>query len=165
MTHLRCDVTITRPPDEVFAHLTDFDHRAAWEAGVLEARQSPSGAVRPNTKVFKTRREFGRRVVTTVAVAEYQPDRRRMTERVIDGLLRGTTVTWSVGTLGRLAQVRVEVDLRIAGLARLLAPWLIWRTRAELSRSLQGLKDALERPAEAAMAATGGEQPTTEGAV
>lgn len=165
MTHLRCDVTITRPPDEVFAHLTDFDQRASWEAGVLAARQSPSGAVRANTKVFKTRREFGRQVVTTVAVTDYQPERRRVSERMIDGLLRGTTVTWSVSTLGRLAQVRVEVDLHLAGLSKPLAPWLIWRTRAELARSLQGLKDTLERHAEAATAAMGGDQPAAEGAM
>jgi len=144
MTHLHRDVTITRPPDEVFASLTDFDQRARWEAGVLAARQSPTGAVRAGTKVFKTRREFGRRVVTTVAVTDYQPERRRLSERVVDGALRGTTVTWSV---------------------KPLAPWLIWRTRAELARSLQGLKDALERPAETSVPAMGTDQPAAEGAV
>jgi carbon monoxide dehydrogenase subunit G len=165
MTHLHRDVTITRPPDEVFAHLTDFDQRARWEAGVLAARQSPTGAVRAGTKVFKTRREFGRRVVTTVAVTDYQPERRRLSERVVDGALRGTTVTWSVSTLGRLAQVRVEVELHLAGLSKPLAPWLIWRTRAELARSLQRLKDALERQAETSVPAMGTDQPAAEGAV
>lgn len=165
MTHRQCDVTITRPPDEVFAYLTDFDQRARWEAGVLEARQSPPGAVRAGTKVFKTRRQFGRRVVYTVAVAEYQPERRRLSERVIDGLLRGTTLAWSVTTLGRLTQVRVAVDLHTFGLGALLAPWLAWRTRGAVARSLQGLKDALERQAETSLPAMGTDQPTAEGAV
>ncbi len=165
MTHWQCDVTITRPADEVFAHLTDFDQRAGWEAGVLEARQSPPGAVRAGTKVFKTRRQFGRRVVTTIAVTEYQPERRRLSERIIEGPLRGTTLAWSVGTLGRLAQVRVEVELRGSGLGTLLTPWLAWRTRAELARSLQGLKERLERQAEATVPAAGTDQPAPEGAV
>jgi uncharacterized protein YndB with AHSA1/START domain len=165
MTHWHCDVTITRPPDEVFAHLTDFDRRADWEAGVLAARQSPPGAVRAGTKVFKTRREFGRRVVSTVAVTEYQPERRRLSERVIDGLLRGSTLTWSVTTLGRLTQVRVTVDLRTSSLGTLLAPWLVWRTRSALGHSLQGLKDTLERQAETTAPATGTDQPAAEGVV
>ncbi|MER3420000.1 MAG: hypothetical protein C4290_05525 [Chloroflexota bacterium] len=80
------------PPDEVFAHLTSFDKRAGWEAGTLAARQSPPSAVRVGTKVSKTRREFGRQVVATVAVTEHQPELRRLSERIIDGALRGTTV-------------------------------------------------------------------------
>lgn len=44
------------------------------------------------TKVSKTRREFGRQVVATVAVTEHQPELRRLSERIIDGALRGTTV-------------------------------------------------------------------------
>ncbi len=164
MTHWHYDVTITRPPDEVFAHLASFDRRAAWEAGVLEARQSPPGAVRAGTKVFKMRRELGRRVVSTVAVTEYQPERRRLSERVIDGLLRGSTLTWSVTTLGRLTQVRVAVDLHVAGPGALLTPWLAWRIRAELVRSLQGLKAALERQADAPTPAASPEHPAAEGA-
>ncbi|MER3420001.1 MAG: hypothetical protein C4290_05530 [Chloroflexota bacterium] len=54
-----------------------------------------------------------------------------------------------VDSLGRLTQVRVAVDLHGSGLGKLLIPWLVWRTRAELDRSLQKLKATLERQADA----------------
>src|SRR6266542_1096244 len=121
--------TINREPDDVFTFLLQFDRRHEWEPGVIEARQSPAGAVRAGTKVFKSHRFLKAQTVTTVAVVELDADRHRYTERVMDGSLHGSTATWSVERLGRVTRVRAYLEIQANGPWKLVPPLAAWDAR------------------------------------
>jgi carbon monoxide dehydrogenase subunit G len=65
---------IERPPEEVFAYVTDVANLPRWQSGVQEARVD--GEMRKGATVRERRRLLGRELTTTLEVSEYDPGRR-----------------------------------------------------------------------------------------
>jgi uncharacterized protein YndB with AHSA1/START domain len=65
---------IDRPPEEVFAYVTDVANLPRWQSGVLEAHVE--GEMRVGATVRERRRLLGRELATTLKVSEYEPNRR-----------------------------------------------------------------------------------------
>lgn len=65
---------IDRPPDEVFAYVTDLSNLPEWQSGVREA--TVDGPMRVGAIVHERRCLFGRDLSTTLEVSEYEPGRR-----------------------------------------------------------------------------------------
>lgn len=65
---------IGRPPNEVFAYVTDVANLPEWQSGVREA--TVDGPMRVGAIVRERRRLLGRDLSTTLEVSEYEPDRR-----------------------------------------------------------------------------------------
>ena len=85
MSGFEIATTINRGADEVFRFLLDVERRHEWEPGVVEARHSPAGPVRPGTKLFKTHRFLAAETATTVHVVDLGAGRHRYTEQVMEG--------------------------------------------------------------------------------
>jgi len=75
-------VEIARPPEEVFAYLTDVSHLPEWQAGVLFAQ-------REGDRIRESRTLFGRELHSTLEVVENDPPS-CFALRALDGPLRFT---------------------------------------------------------------------------
>jgi carbon monoxide dehydrogenase subunit G len=68
-------VVAERPPDEVFAFLTDLSRVPEWQSGAVEVWES-EGEVAVGATYVEVLKFLGRRIEATIQVTEYDPGRR-----------------------------------------------------------------------------------------
>src|SRR5687767_14137854 len=66
---------IDRPPDAVFALLTDTERLAEWQPTTVEVRRSASGPLSRGERFGEVHKAMGRKMESTFEVAEYEPGR------------------------------------------------------------------------------------------
>jgi len=75
MVRVEHQVTINRPPSEVFAYITDMEKIPEWQATALSGRLE-SERLEKGAKAVEVRRFLGRKMESTIHVTEVEPDRR-----------------------------------------------------------------------------------------
>jgi uncharacterized protein YndB with AHSA1/START domain len=137
---------IARPPDEVYAYMTDLSRFPEWQYDVTRVRIDGAGPLGVGTR-FATTRRIGRVEQTTVQeITEVDPPS-RWAARGVDGPFRpNATVTIEPRGTGSL--VTVELDFEGHGIGKLLPLDAIRKIAAKGGpRSYQNLKNLLERGA------------------
>jgi uncharacterized protein YndB with AHSA1/START domain len=66
-------VVIARPPEDVFAYLTDVSNLPRWQSGVHSAELVGGGEVRTGGRIEESRHMLGRELHTTLEIAECEP--------------------------------------------------------------------------------------------
>jgi carbon monoxide dehydrogenase subunit G len=134
-------VEIQRPPDEVFAFVTDPAGYPRWQPSLVRVEPHAPGPLRLGSEATEIRRFLGRELETTWTCVEHRPCRRSAIE-CADGPVpfrgtfelepsgTGTTFTWTVETWGAAARLGGP----LAGLA----------TKRELAANAGSLKALLE---------------------
>jgi carbon monoxide dehydrogenase subunit G len=135
-------VEIRRPPEEVFAFVTDPVGYPSWQPSLLSVEPSTPGPLRLGSEATEVRRFLGRELETTWTCVEHRPCTRSAIE-CGDGPVpfrgsfeleqsdAGTKFTWTVETWGAAARL----GGRLAGLA----------TKRELAANAGRLKALLEK--------------------
>ena len=77
-------IDIHRPVEEVFAFLTDPDKLPTWQTTTVEVRRTADGPLSAGERFGEVHAALGRRLESTVEVAEYEPPR-AFAIRMIDG--------------------------------------------------------------------------------
>ena len=145
MAPLVHSVEIDRPPDEVFAYVTDPSRFAEWQEPVVRATRLDEGPVQTGTKISLTRRMGKREQTMTSELTEYGPPR-SYAFRVLDGPVRAR----GRGMLeplddGRRTRFTFDLDFDGHGIGKLLVPLVVRRSAAkELRESHAALKRRLE---------------------
>jgi uncharacterized protein YndB with AHSA1/START domain len=109
-------VEIERPPDEVFAFVTDPAGYPRWQPSLVEVRPHSRGPLRLGSEATEVRRFLGREVETTWTCVEHEPVRRSAIESddgpvpfrgtfVLEPSAGGTRFTWTVETRGAAARL------------------------------------------------------------
>jgi uncharacterized membrane protein len=133
-------IEIDRPPEEVFAYLTDISRLPEWQSSVSEV--TADGPVREGSRVVETREFMGRRARSTLEVAEYQPSR-RFVLRTVDG-----PITFEVDHRleHRLDRTHLTISARakVPGLFGFAARPFVKSAERELRADLERLKELLE---------------------
>lgn len=73
--HAELTIEIARPPEEVFAYLTDVSNLPAWQSGAHSAEIVGGGEPRAGARIAESRRLLGRELHTTLEIADYEPPR------------------------------------------------------------------------------------------
>lgn len=134
-------LTVSRPPEEVFAYLQDFTTTGEWDPGTIRTTlESGDGGV--GTRYHNVSRFLGRRTELTYVVEEVVPPRRFR--------LRGENRTVSAHdtmTLNPTASGGTELTYRaefaFKGVARLVAPLAAPAFRRLGNEAEKGLREAL----------------------
>jgi uncharacterized protein YndB with AHSA1/START domain len=139
---------IARPPDEVYAYVTDPSRFSEWQNDVLRVRIEGGRPPGVGTR-FTTIRRIGRvEQTTTQEITEVTPPR-SWAARGVDGPFRpsaGITVE-PLGD-GTRSRVTIVLDFEGHGIGRLLPLDVIRRMAAKgAPKSYQNLKERLERGA------------------
>lgn len=141
-------VEIDRPPDQVFAYVTDPTRFAEWQDGVVAGRMETDGVPGVGDRCSMTRRiGFTKRVVTST-VAHVDPPS-TWGVRGIDGPVRAEVDVTIVGLDGgRRSRVSIDVNFEGHGIGKIIVP-LVVRPQAvrEMPANLERLKQRLEDPA------------------
>ncbi len=134
-------IEIARPPDEVFAYVTDPARFAEWQDDVVSVRTAGSGV----GARFTTVRRIGRAERTmTQEISQVDPPR-RWAARGVDGPIR-PSATVSVEPLGDGTRSRVTFALDFAGhgIGVPLLPFVRRQAQKGAPISYQNLKKRLE---------------------
>jgi uncharacterized protein YndB with AHSA1/START domain len=141
-------IEVGRPPDEVFAYVTDPSRFAEWQHGVVSGHldNDNDGPLGPGTRCVTVRKVgFSQRPVTS-EVTHVDPPR-TWGVRGVDGPIRATVnVTVEPVDAGRRAKVSIDVDFAGHGVGKLLVPLVVRpQARREMPDNLKRLKDRLEQ--------------------
>jgi carbon monoxide dehydrogenase subunit G len=142
------DFTVGRPPDEVFAYMTDPANLAAWQPSKLSVEPLSDGRPRKGYRV-KERTKIGlRRWDQVVEFTEFEPGR-ALTTHIVEGSMPvdGRWTLQDDGAGGTRAHFVAEG--RVSGPMRLLEPLV----RLGVNRSFRRYHELLARNVEATAAA------------
>jgi uncharacterized protein YndB with AHSA1/START domain len=138
-------IEIARPPDEVFAYMTNPSRQPEWQESLVSSRVEGGGTPTVGSRVMQTRRVGGRERTMTMEVTELDPPT-SFAFRGIDGPVRATG-RGSIQPLedGRRSRVTIQLDFEGHGIGKLLVPLMVRREATkELPRNQQMLKEHLE---------------------
>ncbi len=139
------EVTIQRPPLEVFDYMTQVENAPGWISGVLEYTGTPEGAGRVGTELQYLLRLAGQRVEVREYVQVADPPQRYVVIGTAGPFAYRLTYTFDSVPAG--VRVRLALQGLSQGWPRLVEPllWLAWQYRAR--RDLKRLKHILEQTA------------------
>src|SRR5947208_754678 len=110
-------IEIDRPPDHVFALLTDIERLREWQESAVSA--SANGPLAVGTVIGEQRRFMGRDVQTNHEVTAYEPSH-RFDLKARDGPV-AYTIRHTLSPSGIGTRLRVEVDVQVGPMMRLVA--------------------------------------------
>jgi uncharacterized protein YndB with AHSA1/START domain len=147
MAPIRSTAEVARPPEEVFAYVTDPARFAEWQQGVVSGRMEGSEPHAVGDRCLTTRRIGGSERLVTSEITHIDPPR-GWGVRGVDGPIRAT-VDVNVTLLNEGQRSRVTIDLAFSGhgIGKLLVPLVVHRSaRKEMPANLERLKQRLESP-------------------
>jgi uncharacterized protein YndB with AHSA1/START domain len=145
MAPIVSSIEIARPPEEVFAYVSDPSRLAEWQESVVSAHAEGGGAPAVGSKVVTTRKIGRLERTMTMEVTNMSPAR-SWAVRGIDGPVRGV-VNGTVEPLddGARSRVTIELDFEGHGLGKLLVPLVVRRqAQKEMPKNQRNLKERLE---------------------
>jgi carbon monoxide dehydrogenase subunit G len=138
MAHYNASVDTSRPPDEMFAYLSDFSSTQEWDPGVIEAERIGDAPVREGTEFRLLASFLGRQAPITYRIIEYDPPHAvtfRGENSTVVSLDRITFEPAGGGT-----RITYDADLAPKGLFKLAAPLLGVEFKRVGDRALAGLR-------------------------
>jgi uncharacterized protein YndB with AHSA1/START domain len=146
MTPITTAGEIARPPEDVFAYVTDPARFHEWQQGVVSGRMDDEGGSKAGDKCHTIRRVGGTERPITSVITHIDPPRTWGVQGV-DGPIRATVdVTVTPRNEGRTSQVEIQLEFIGHGIGRLLVPLFVRRSaRKEMPKNMAQLKQRLER--------------------
>jgi uncharacterized protein YndB with AHSA1/START domain len=84
--HIEQTIDIDRPPEDVFAYMTDTAKLSSWQQSTVEVLRDREGPLTEGERFREVHAALGRRLQSTVEVAKYDPPR-AFALRILDGPL------------------------------------------------------------------------------
>jgi uncharacterized protein YndB with AHSA1/START domain len=143
MSPIVSSIDIARPPDEVFAYVTDPSRFPEWQPDIVSVRVEGDRPPGVGSR-FTTTRRIGRieRTMTQEIVRINAP--RSWAVRGVDGPIR-PNVDVTVEPLSAGSRVTFALDFEGHGLGALIAPAVFRQARKGAPTSYRNLKTRLER--------------------
>ena|SRR5215472_3707493 len=137
-------VDVARPPEEVFAYVTDPARFAEWQESVVSGHTEGDGPPQVGMRYITTRRIRGADQAITSEITELNPPR-SWAMRGVDGPVRAdVNVTVEPLDSDTKSRVTIKVDFTGHGTGKLLVPFVVQQARKEGPRDCQSLKERLE---------------------
>lgn len=142
MPAISTSLEVSRPPEQVFAYVTDPVHMPEWQQGCLEG-QLDGPTTHVGSRCTTVRKIGGSARAVTTEITAYDPPR-RWADRGIDGPIRAI-VEVTVEPLTGGSRVTIELDFAGHGIGKLLVPLVVRRQAAkEMPGNMSRLKRRLE---------------------
>ena len=141
MAHYNASLDTPRPPDEMFAYLSDFSSTQEWDPGVIEAERLGDAPVRNGTEFQLLASFLGRKIPLTYRIVEYDPPNAvtfRGESTTVVSLDRITFEPSEQGT-----RITYDADLALKGPLKLADPLLRVAFNRVGARALAGLRKTL----------------------
>ncbi len=142
MVRVEDSIVVARPIEEVFAYLTNPETIPEWQGSALEARLEGEGPMRAGSRVIETRKFLGRRLESSMEVAEYEPPR-RFAIQASSGPVP-FKATNSLSEVDGGTRIDAVIEGEPGGFFRVAEPLVVRAVERELRSNLATIKDLLE---------------------
>jgi uncharacterized membrane protein len=137
-------VVVERPPDEVFAFLTDVSSVPEWQSGAVEVRQlEPEPSVGVGTKYVQVLKFLGRQFEATIEVTEYEPGR-RFSIKTLSGPVPFQVQHTLEPSNGEGTKLRVTLEGEPGGLFKIAEPIVMRNAQRQVANDFATLKRLVE---------------------
>jgi carbon monoxide dehydrogenase subunit G len=137
-------VVVERPPDEVFAFLTDVSSVPEWQSGAVEVRQlEPEPSVGVGTKYVQVLKFLGRQFEATIEVTEYEPGR-RFSIKTLSGPVPFQVQHTLEPSNGGGTKLRVTLEGEPGGLFKIAEPIVMRNAQRQVANDFATLKRLVE---------------------
>ena len=135
-------VVIARPPDEVFAFVSDARNRPSWDDSVDSEELTSLEPIGVGSTVRTRMRSMGRDYEIDWEVVEHEPPTRQRIESTSGPF--STTLVYELAGDGDGTSVHFSVTGRPTGLLRLVQPLIARTSQRNLDQGFSRLKGVLE---------------------
>jgi carbon monoxide dehydrogenase subunit G len=137
-------VVVERPPDEVFAFLTDVSSLPDWQSGAVDVRQlEPEPSVGVGTKYVQVLKFLGRQFEATIEVTEYEPGR-RFSIKTLSGPIPFQVQHTLEPSNGGGTKLRVTLEGEPGGLFKIAEPIVMRNAQRQVANDFATLKRLVE---------------------
>jgi carbon monoxide dehydrogenase subunit G len=141
MARYKASVDTPRPPDEVFAYLSDFSTTAEWDPGVLEAERLGEEPVAEGSE-FRLVAEFlHRKTPLTYRIVEFDPPSAVTFRGENSSVVSLDRITFEPSDGG--TRITYDADLTLKGPLKLADPLLALAFKRVGDRALAGMRKTL----------------------
>jgi uncharacterized protein YndB with AHSA1/START domain len=147
MAPITTSTEVARPPEEVFAYVTDPSRFAEWQESVVDGHMAGTGPPAPGDRCLTTRRVGRAERAVTSEITRTDPPR-TWGVRGVDGPVRAV-VDVNVVPLdgGQRSRVTIQLDFTGRGVGKVLVPLFVRPSaRKEMPANVERLKQRLESP-------------------
>lgn len=138
-------ITINRPPEEVFAYVTDPHKTGEWDPKVVEARVEPPGELAVGSKIVQRVRTRLGTFEGSFEITGYEPGQEAAYRS--DSSYFSGDVIFRVEPAGQGANLVIREKGGSKGLLRLLEPFLARSGARDRERMMAVMKERLEAEA------------------
>ena len=135
-------VVIARPPDEVFAFVSDARNRPSWDDSVDSEELTSPEPIGVGSTVRTRMRSMGRDYEIDWEIVEHEPPTRQRIESTSGPF--STTLVYELASDGDGTSVHFSVTGRPTGFLRLMQPLIARTTQRNLDEGFARLKGVLE---------------------
>jgi carbon monoxide dehydrogenase subunit G len=133
--------TISAPPDEVFAYLSDLDRLSEWQAGVVSARRTSPGEMAVGATALVTREVMGNRVEAPLTVTAYEPPSRLAIGSEVSGVKAHATLDFAAADEGRATDLTFAMEIRGSGFTGFMEGMIASAAGGDIDASLERLRE------------------------
>jgi carbon monoxide dehydrogenase subunit G len=135
-------VFVERPPEEVFAFLTDLSRLPQWQSGAIEVRKLET-SVGVGTKYVEVLKFLGKRFEATIEVTEYEPGR-RFSIKTLSGPIPFQVQHELESSDGGGTRLSVTLEGEPGGLFKLAEPLVMRNAQRQVASDFATLKRLVE---------------------
>jgi carbon monoxide dehydrogenase subunit G len=143
MAHYKASLDTPRPPEEMFAYLSDFSTTEEWDPGVIEAKRLGEEPVREGSEFRLLASFLGRKTPLTYRIAEYDPPHAVTFRGESSTVVSLDRITFEPSGGGG-TRITYDADLALKGALKLADPLLRVAFKRVGARALAGLRRTLE---------------------
>ena len=130
---------IPAPPAEVFAYVSDLDHLAEWQTGIVSAHRVDSGPMRVGSSANVTRELMGQRLSVPLTVTDYEPPGRLGIASEVSGVKAAAMLDLAAADDGTATEISFAMEIRGSGMTRFMEPMIASAAKGDIEASLQRL--------------------------
>jgi uncharacterized membrane protein len=141
-TRVEVEVTVNRPPGEVFDFISNFENNPRWQSGVKEASFTSDGPLGVGSTYQQSSKFLGRRIETSFEIIAFEPGV-MVKARSTSGSFP-ITFTRSVEPLDEGTRVTAVIEGDASGFFKLAEPLLNRMVERQIKSDYAALKELLE---------------------
>ena len=137
-------IEVEKPVDKVFTYISNLENSPRWNDDVVETKKMSPGPIQEGT-VFRQYRNALESAGEAVAITSHLPHKRlSIRARLADSPAQ---VTYEFDEVDNGTRITSEVELKPAGVMRLITPVVETRVKESVADELVALKRVLEQAA------------------
>ena len=142
MSENSIEIVIERPPQAVFAVLSDVTKNASWASASVSGRQTSPGPVGVGTTAHEVSRFMGRRLEVDSEIVEFRAD--QLLRYVTRGGPFPFQGTFTVEPVANGTRLTTSFQIRPPGFRRVVGPLIRILAKRQFERDLANLKRLME---------------------